>query len=117
MKSRIALTAACLATASLAVLPAATQPATGATNQQAGTHASADRGKAKQPKVKNGCLTSVPDPGTTAPVKICYTIFRPARARAGAKKKFKLPMLIHSHGWGGSREKDPATFKRFLDAG
>ena len=26
----------------------------------------------------DGCLTSVPDPGTTAPVEICYTIFRPA---------------------------------------
>ena len=26
-------------------------------------------------------------------------------------------MLLHSHGWGGSRTTDPASFKRFLDAG
>jgi ABC-2 type transport system ATP-binding protein len=69
--------------------------------------------RASQPKVTNGCLQSVPDPGTTTPVKICYTIFRPARA----SNRHKIPMLMHSHGWGGSRTKDAAAFKAFLDAG
>ena len=68
---------------------------------------------ANKPKVNNGCLLSVPDPGTTTPVKICYTIFRPARA----KNRHKIPMLMHSHGWGGQRTTDPAKFKAFLDAG
>jgi ABC-2 type transport system ATP-binding protein len=68
---------------------------------------------ANKPKVVNRCLDSVPDPGTTTPVKICYTMFRPARA----KNRHKIPMLIHSHGWGGSRTKEPASFKKFLDAG
>ena len=26
-------------------------------------------------------------------------------------------MIMHSHGWGGSRTTDAAAFKRFLDAG
>ncbi len=68
---------------------------------------------ANKPKVINRCLLSVPDPGTTTPVKICYTIFRPARA----KNRHKIPMIMHSHGWAGQRTTDPATFKRFLDAG
>ena len=61
----------------------------------------------------NACLTSVPDPDSSAPVKICYSIFQPAAATG----KRKVPMLLHSHGWGGSRTKDAASFKRFLDAG
>jgi ABC-2 type transport system ATP-binding protein len=64
-------------------------------------------------KVTNGCLTSVPDPGSTAKVKICYTIFRPATATS----RHRVPMIMHSHGWGGSRTTDPAAFKDFLDAG
>ena len=28
----------------------------------------------------NGCLTSVPDPGTSTPVQICYSLFKPAGA-------------------------------------
>ena len=55
----------------------------------------------------------MPDPDSSAPVKICYSIFQPAAATA----KRKVPMLLHSHGWGGSRTKDAASFKRFLDAG
>lgn len=61
----------------------------------------------------SGCLTSVPDPGTAAPVDICFTIFRPA----GASKKDKVPMVLHSHGWGGSRTTDPAAFSYLTDAG
>ena len=50
-------------------------------------------------RVTNRCLTSVPDPGTTEPVKICYTLFRPAYA----SRKHHVPVIMHSHGWGGSR--------------
>ena len=64
------------------------------------------------PRVINGCLASVPDPGTTEPVQICYTLFKPAGARA----KKPVPMILHSHGWGGSRTTDPAAFQQWLDA-
>jgi pyruvate/2-oxoglutarate dehydrogenase complex dihydrolipoamide acyltransferase (E2) component len=61
----------------------------------------------------DGCLTSIPDPGTTAPVQICYTLFRPA----GATQAAPVPMVLHSHGWGGSRTKDPGSFSYLTDAG
>ncbi|MEU4193924.1 CocE/NonD family hydrolase [Kribbella sp. NPDC026611] len=61
----------------------------------------------------NGCVASVPEPGTTTPVKICYSLFRPA----GASAAHTVPLIFHSHGWGGSRTKDPAAFKAWLDAG
>ena len=64
-------------------------------------------------RVTNGCLTSVPDPGSTEKVKICYTIFRPATA----SRSHQVPFIIHSHGWGGSRTTDPQGFQEFLDAG
>jgi ABC-2 type transport system ATP-binding protein len=100
MTSRIALVSAGLATAlvgTLAALPGTT----------------AATAAAPAVTVTNACLTSVPDPDSTAPVKICYTLFRPA----AATKKRKVPMILHSHGWGGSRTDDPAEFKRFTDAG
>ncbi len=65
------------------------------------------------PEVTNACLQSVPDPGTTAPVAICYTLFKPA----GASRTARVPMVLHSHGWGGSRTTDPASFAYLLDAG
>ncbi len=61
----------------------------------------------------SSCLDSVPDPGTTAPVQICYTLFKPA----GATKRAPVPMIFHSHGWGGSRTTDRASFSRWLDHG
>jgi ABC-2 type transport system ATP-binding protein len=61
----------------------------------------------------DGCIQSVPDPGTTAPVDICFTLFRPA----GATKDRPVPMVLHSHGWGGSRTTDPAAFAYLTDAG
>ena len=61
----------------------------------------------------DGCLQSVPDPGTSAPVDICFTLFRPA----GATKASQVPMVLHSHGWGGSRTTDPASFAYLTDAG
>ena len=59
------------------------------------------------------CITSVPDPGTTAPVEICYTIFRPADASASNP----VPMVMHSHGWGGSRTSAPGSFGSWLAKG
>lgn len=61
----------------------------------------------------NGCLESVPEPGSSDPVSICYTLFRPK----GASRQHKVPMILHSHGWGGSRTTDPSAFKKWLDAG
>lgn len=65
------------------------------------------------PRVTDGCISSVPDPGTTEKVEICYSLFKPA----GASADRRVPMIMHSHGWGGSRNQDPADFQRFLDAG
>ena len=53
---------------------------------------------AKSVTTTNGCVTSVPDPGSTTPVKICYTLFQPP----AASKAHKVPLVFHSHGWGGS---------------
>lgn len=64
----------------------------------------------------NGCVQSVPEPGTTAPVDICYSLFQPAAASPGNP----VPVIFHSHGWGGSREKAVTAgngFQKFLDAG
>jgi ABC-2 type transport system ATP-binding protein len=63
-------------------------------------------------KVTDGCVASVPDPGTTEPIEICYTLFKPA----GADRSHRVPLVMHSHGWGGSRTTDPAGFERWLDA-
>ena len=63
--------------------------------------------------VSNGCVESVPEPGTTTPVWICYSLFKPAIAST----QHTVPLIFHSHGWGGSRTTDPAAFKAWLDAG
>ncbi len=70
-------------------------------------------GDSRAAKVTHGCLTSVPDPRTTAPVEICDTLFRPAVA----DRRHRVPMILHSHGWGGSRTTDPSAFARWLRAG
>lgn len=100
MTSRIALVSAGLATALASTLSALPVTPT--------AHAAAP-----SVTVTNACLTSVPDPGSSTPVKICYTIFQPAQATP----KRKVPMILHSHGWAGSRTTDAADFKRFTDAG
>lgn len=87
-------TAAAVAAATLAAVPAPSTAAPLATTT-------------------DGCLTSVPDPGTTDPVQICYTVFKPR----GASRRHPVPMLMHSHGWGGSRTTDPAELAQFLKAG
>jgi len=63
----------------------------------------------------NGCVTSVPEPGSTTPAQICYSLFEPA----GASSKNRVPLIFHSHGWGGSRTTDAGSseVKPYLDAG
>jgi ABC-2 type transport system ATP-binding protein len=67
----------------------------------------------KQVRVSDGCVSSVPEPGESDAVEICYSLFRPA----GATRKRPVPMIVHSHGWGGSRTTDAAAFDTFLEAG
>ncbi len=66
------------------------------------------------PAPVNACFDSVPEPKATAPTKICYTLFQPEGATAATP----VPMVLHSHGWGGSRTRTvTAELKPFLDAG
>src|SRR5687768_11869100 len=60
-----------------------------------------------------GCIQSVPEPGTTTPVDICYTIYRPDSASAGSP----VPLIFHSHGWGGSRTNNATAFGSWLSDG
>ncbi|MCU1622111.1 MAG: peptidase [Frankiales bacterium] len=64
-------------------------------------------------KVTNACVNSVPDAGSSTPQKICYTLFQPPRTDAD----HRVPLIFHSHGWGGSRTTDPAAFTAFTNAG
>lgn len=68
---------------------------------------------AEGPEVTNGCFDSVPESGTSAPVQICYTAFRPA----GADADHPVPVVLHSHGWGGTRTTAAGSFTEYLDAG
>lgn len=61
----------------------------------------------------NGCLESVPEPGSETPVKICWTIHQPA----GSSVDAPAPMVMHSHGWAGSRSKNAGSFTPWLDKG
>ncbi len=97
MTARRVAVASALAALLAAALPALSSPATA----QVG------------PRVTNDCLKSVPEPGTTESVQICYTLFQPK----GATRRHKVPMIFHSHGWAGSRTTDPAAFRKWLDAG
>jgi len=91
--------AASLVTAAPAALPASAAAPAAAPATQATT--------------TDGCLDSVPEPGSDEPVKICYTIFKPA----GASRTDQVPFIMHSHGWGGSRTRDPHAFRQWLDHG
>lgn len=97
MTARRVAVASALAGLLAAGLPAVLSPATAQTG----------------PQVTNGCVRSVPEPGTTQKVSICFTLFRPK----GATRSHKVPMIFHSHGWAGSRTTDPAAFRKWLDAG
>ncbi len=79
----------------------------------AGLLAPASQAAVAGPTVTDGCVTSVGDPDTPGPVDICYTMFKPA----GASAKRPVPMLLHGHGWGGSRTTDPAVFAPFTSHG
>lgn len=57
--------------------------------------------------VTNGSVTSV---GGT---KIFYSLFKPE----GASAENQVPMIMHSHGWAGSRTTSVASFAAWLDAG
>src|SRR5919107_843478 len=48
-------------------------------------------------RTTDGCLNSVPEPGST--------------------RSARVPMVMHSHGWGGSRERTPDAFRELLDHG
>lgn len=65
------------------------------------------------PSLEQGCVTSVPDLGASEPVDICYTLYRPESASA----ENPVPVIFHSHGWGGSRTNSPTAFRSWLDAG
>lgn len=79
----------------------------------AGPAVAAEPSAAPAPTTTDGCLSSVPDPGTTEPVQICYSIHKPA----GASRDAKVPMVLHSHGWGGSRSKSAGSFTPWLEQG
>jgi hypothetical protein len=64
------------------------------------------------PTLTNGCVHSVPEPDGSA-VDICYSLYRPA----GADASHQVPLIFHSHGWGGSRTNDPGAFGDWLQAG
>ena len=91
MRTRLALTAAAVLATGLAVPSFATDAV----------------------HTEHGCLESVPDPGTTAPVKICWTTHQPA----GASAETPVPMVLHSHGWAGSRSRNASSFTSWLDKG
>ncbi|MPY79839.1 MAG: peptidase S15 [Actinophytocola sp.] len=61
------------------------------------------------------CIPSVPetDPLEPGPVDICVSVFKPA----GATKDDRVPVLLHSHGWGDKRTSEAGSFQRYLDAG
>jgi ABC-2 type transport system ATP-binding protein len=69
--------------------------------------------KAAPHTVSDGCIASVPEPRSSAPTKICYSLFRPA----GASAARPVPMIMHGHGWGGSRTRDVEAFRPYLDDG
>lgn len=74
---------------------------------------SAPAARAAGVSVSDGCLQSVPEPGETEQVDICWMLFRPA----GATRKRPVPLVFQSHGWGGSRWTDAAQAQRFTDRG
>lgn len=70
---------------------------------------------ADHPAPVHVCVASVPetDPLEPGPVDICVSVFKPA----SASPDNRVPVLMHSHGWGGSRTSAPGSFRRYLDAG
>jgi ABC-2 type transport system ATP-binding protein len=59
-------------------------------------------------------IQSVPEPGSTTPVTIAFTVFQPD----GSSASNPVPVILHSHGWGGSRTTSVGGgVSRYLDAG
>lgn len=48
-----------------------------------------------------------------APIDVAATVYRPG----GASADDPAPMIVHSHGWGGSRTSSDGAFRAELDAG
>jgi ABC-2 type transport system ATP-binding protein len=65
------------------------------------------------PVVTDACISSVPEPRSAAPVDICYTLFQPP----GATARTPVPLVFHSHGWGGSRITSAGDVASYLDDG
>ncbi|WP_323793705.1 CocE/NonD family hydrolase [Nocardioides sp.] len=86
---------------------------TGATGATGSGATAAPAAKPARVKTTDGCLKSKPEPGTTTRIDLCYSVFRPA----GATRRNAVPMVMHSHGWGGSRTTSAAAFEDFTDAG
>ncbi len=63
----------------------------------------------------NGCVDSVPETDVleAGPVQICYSLHKPATASAD----HPVPVVLHSHGWGGSRTTTASSFQKWMDAG
>jgi pimeloyl-ACP methyl ester carboxylesterase len=87
--------------------------ATAATALLGGLALAVPSSAAAEPVVTDGCLASVPEPQSSAPVQICYTLFQPA----GADARHPVPLIFHSHGWGGSRTTTADSFAAYLDNG
>ncbi len=62
--------------------------------------------------VEHGHVLSVPETPGGPPVEIHYSLFRPEAADTA-----DVPLIFHSHGWGGSRTTSIESFEDFLDAG
>ena len=107
--SLAAMLAGGLAASVVTAVPPATATATASRAPATATAAA----RAPLATTTDGCLRSRPEPGTNEPVRICYTIFKPA----GASRDHQVPLIMHSHGWGGSRTTDPQAFRRWLGAG
>ncbi|MFD1947851.1 alpha/beta hydrolase family protein [Nocardioides aestuarii] len=99
-----------MSASALAVL--VTSGLTGSPGPAAAGAAGADRA-APLARVSNACLRSVPERGSSKPVKICYTLFKPR----SADRHHRVPLLMHSHGWAGQRTRDPEAFRSWLRAG
>ncbi|MEN8672851.1 CocE/NonD family hydrolase [Nocardioides sp.] len=100
-----------LVTSALAAVPgtATAAPASAAAGVAAGSAAA----RPAAVTTVDGCLKSKPEPGEKARIDLCYTYFKPA----GATRKRPVPMIMHSHGWGGSRTESARAFQDFTDAG
>lgn len=105
-------TSTLLATLALLAGGLAAAPSSPAAHPAAAPVAPADSSIRAGVTQRDGCVSSVPEPGESTPVDICWTVFKPA----GASARRPVPMVLHSHGWGGSRAAR-GEVQAFLDAG